>query len=227
MKYTTTLAALREYDACVSGYNKLVCALTGREFDADHPHWIKCDHSDPITLSYILNSNGFDDALWTLRAVEQTPKFHRKCLRYVVWCARRVQHLMDVAERHVNGRATNDEVAAALAVARSTVGARSAADAVWAVAKAAVRAVRFAARATGSQDAADTADAIAWTAVDAVWAAAGSAVGAIGADDAWAAWAATSDAADASRVAARAPDWTAERDAQLAKFVEMFIEGEG
>lgn len=177
MKYTTTLAALREYDACVSGYNKLACALTGREFDADHPHWIKCDHSDPITLSYILNSNGLDDALWALRAVEKTPEFVRKCRLYAVWCARQVQHLMvdsriiaalDVAERHANGQATDAELAAA--------------------------------------------------AMDAAAACA---------DDArLAAWSSASTAWDLARAAGNGA-WDLARAAQRAKFVEMFIEGEG
>ena len=122
MKYTTTLAALREHNACVSGYNKLACALAGQKFDADAVDRIKCDHSDPITLSYILNSNCLDDALWALRAVEKTPEFVRKCRLYAVWCARQVQHLkvdsrsiaaLDVAERHANGQATDAELAAA------------------------------------------------------------------------------------------------------------------
>ena len=152
MKYTTTLAALREYNACVSGYNKLACALTGREFDADAVDRIECDHSDPITLSYILNSNGLDDALWALRAVEKTPEFVRKCRLYAVWCARQVQHLMvdscsiaalDVAERHANGQATDDELAAAARDAATTcadaacLAAWSSASAAWDLARAA------------------------------------------------------------------------------------------
>lgn len=73
----------------------------------------------PIDIATILDSNGFDDALWCLRAVDG----HAREMRlYVVWCARRVQALvkdprsraaLDVAERHANGAASNDELAAA------------------------------------------------------------------------------------------------------------------
>ena len=73
----------------------------------------------PVDIATILDSNGFDDALWCLRAVDG----HAREMRlYAVWCARRVQSLvkdprsvtaLDVAERYANGAASNDELAAA------------------------------------------------------------------------------------------------------------------
>jgi hypothetical protein len=92
---------------------------------------------------------------------------------FAVRCARRVQHLMtdprsiaalDVAERHANRQATDEELKVA----------RDAANAAWAAANAAWAAANAA-----------------WDAANAAWAA-GAAARAAGA--AWAAWAAARDA---------------------------------
>ena len=46
----------------------------------------------PVDIATILDSNGFDDALWCLRAVDG----HAREIRlYAVWCARQVQSLME------------------------------------------------------------------------------------------------------------------------------------
>ena len=122
-KLQVTLKALRAAGACISGYNKLVCALTGKEFDEERETYIRYQYDEPISIEYILDSNGLDDALWSLRAV---PNAERDCRHYALWCARQVQHLMtdkrsiaalDVAERHADGLATDDELAAARAAA--------------------------------------------------------------------------------------------------------------
>jgi hypothetical protein len=120
----------------------------------------------------------------------------RELRKFAVWCARQVQHLMtdprsvaalDVAERHAEGLATDEELAAA----------RAAGVAAWA-----------AARAAG--DATGAAGVAAWAAGDATGAA-GVAAWAAGV----AAWAAAWAAAGAVRVAARAAANAAE-DAQAA-----------
>jgi len=135
---TTTLAALRKKGACVEGYNKLVRALQGKQFsDADQERdtYIHYAHKEPIKLSFILESNGLDDALWSLCS-SNAPQ--RDMRLYAVWCARQVQHLMkdqrsidaiDVAERHANGQATDDELTAAR-------------DAAWAAARDAAREIQ-------------------------------------------------------------------------------------
>jgi len=94
---------------------------------------------------------------------------------FVVFCARQVQHLMedqrsikaiDVAERYANGFATNEELTAARAAARSAVrDADAVAYAAWAAARPAVKNVVYAAFA--ARDAAWIAAAAAW---DADWA---------------------------------------------------------
>ena len=139
-KFQVTLKALRANHACISGYNKLVCALTGQKFDEERETYIRYRHEEPISIEYILDSNGLDDALWSLRAV---PDVDRDCRHYAVWCARQVQHLMtdprsiaalDVAERHADGLATDDELVSARAAVRAAVrdAARAVArDAAW------------------------------------------------------------------------------------------------
>ena len=114
-------------------------------------------HGDdtPVDIATILDSNGLDDALWCLRAVDG----HAREMRlYAVWCARQVQSQMedqrsltalDVAERHANGAASNDELAAARAAAYDAYdaahAARAAADAaIYAAAHAAAHAAHAA-----------------------------------------------------------------------------------
>ena len=179
---------LRIEDGERSGYLKLRHHL-GKGYGDD----------TPISITVILDSNGFDDALWCLRAVDG----HAREIRlFAVWCARQVAHLMtderstnalDVAERHANTAATDDELDAAWADASATaMDASSAAamDAAW--------------DAWAAWDAARAAGAAARDARDAAWAAAR--------DAAWAAW----DAAGAARDA-RDAAWAAARAAQEAE----------
>ena len=117
-------------------------------------HYLGKGYSDdaPINIATIIDSNGLDDALWCLRAVDG---YAREMRLYGVWCARRVQHLMkdprsvsalDVAERYANGAASDVELAAARAAAADAAGAAGAADRdAWAAAGAAAWAAAWAA----------------------------------------------------------------------------------
>ena len=170
----TTLNKIRAHGPCRSGWEKLLRNLGKTKAD-----------DEPLAITTILDSNGLGDALWCLCAVDG----HRREMRlFAVDCARSAQHLMtdprsvaalDVAERHADGRATDDELAAAWAAAW----AAAARDAAWAAARDAAR---------------DAARAAAWAAArDAAWAAARAAARA-------AAWDAARDAAwDAAWDAAR------------------------
>ena len=118
----TTLNKIREHSPCTSGWEKLLSYLGKTKAD-----------DEPLSLLTILDSNGLDDALWCLRAVEG---YDREIRLYAVWCARQVQHLvtdqrsidaLDVAERYANGEATKSELAAAAGSARY-----AAATAAWA-----------------------------------------------------------------------------------------------
>ena len=105
---------------------------------------------EPISYEAILDAVGLDDALWCCQAEPQHAGLWR---RFAVWSARQVQYLMtdqrsiaalDVAERHANGDATDQELAAA----RDAAGA--AWDAAWAARDAARDAAWDAARAAQS-----------------------------------------------------------------------------
>jgi len=137
----TTLNKIRARCPCLGGWTKLLRHLGKTQAD-----------DEPLALGTILESNGLDDALWCLRAVDG----HQREMRlYAVWCARQVQHLMtdprslaalDVAERHANGQATDLELDAARAAAWAST---------WATAlTAATRASAFAAARVTMSDAA-------------------------------------------------------------------------
>ena len=104
----TTLSKIRQHSPCADGWTKLLKHLGKTRAD-----------DEPVSLLTVLVSNGLEDALWCLRAVDG----HRREMRlFAVWCARQVQHLiadprslavLDVAERHANGEATDKELDAA------------------------------------------------------------------------------------------------------------------
>ena len=136
----TTLNKIRRNSPCTSGWTKLLNNLGKTKAD-----------DEPLAITTILDSNGIDDALWCLRAVDG---YQREMRLYAVDCARSVQHFttdkrsitaIDVAERHADGLATDVELNAARAAA-------------WGAARAAARAAAW-----------DAARAAAW---DAAWAAA-------------------------------------------------------
>lgn len=128
-EWTTTLSAIRKHRPCEGGWKKLLAYLGKTKAD-----------DDPLPLRVILESNGLDDALWCLRAVEG---HDREIRLFAVWCARQVQHLMrdqrsldaiDVAERYANGLASDDELRAARAAARAAAGV-AAGVAAWVAAR--------------------------------------------------------------------------------------------
>jgi hypothetical protein len=168
----TTLNQIRSKSPCADGWTKLLKHLGKTQAD-----------DEPLSLTTILDSNGLEDALWCLQAVDG----HAREIRlYTVWCARQVQHLtkdqrsidaLDVAERFANGQATKNE----LDIAGDAAGA-AAGDAAGAAgaAGAAVRAARDAARAAAGAAGAAVRDAAraVRAAARAVRAAAGDAAGA-------------------------------------------------
>ncbi|MDR9051733.1 hypothetical protein [Burkholderia multivorans] len=196
-RFTVTLAALRKAGACYHGYNKLVRSIQGETFsaeDAARNSYIHFKHDAEIPLVDVLNSNGIDDALWSLRCVSGADRDIRL---FAVWCARQVEHLMEdqrskdalnVAERFANGEATEEERAAAWDAARAAAWA-----AAWDAAGDAARAAAWAAR-DAARAARDAARAAAW---DAAW--------------------------DAAGDAARAAAWDAARDAQTEMFKRMCL----
>ena len=132
----TTLNKIRAHEPCADGWRKLLSHLGKTQAD-----------DEPVSLATIIESNGLNDALWCLRAVEGRD---REIRLFAVWCARQVQHLMpdsrslaclEVAERFANGEASAEELAAARAAAEAPArdAARTAAWAAEAPARAAAR----------------------------------------------------------------------------------------
>ena len=151
---TISLAEIRAKSPCAVGWRK-VLAAKGPDMEALFP------------LTDLIETNDFDDASWAMRC---RPEYNNLWRKYAVWCARQVEHLMtddrsvaalDVAWRHSDGLATDEELAAAWATAW---------DAAWdAAGDAASGTARSAARAT------------AWDAAwDAAWGASSAAGGATG-----------------------------------------------
>ena len=235
MQLTTTLNKIRQHNPCSNGWKKLLKNLGKTTAD-----------DEPLPFGVILDSNGLEDALWCCYTA---PEHNRVWRLFAVWCARQVQRLMtdqrsldalDVAERHANGQATDEELSTAWAAAREAWAATE--TAARETALAAVLATRDAAGAAGAaaRDAESTA------AGDAAREAAWEALAAAG--DAWAvarktarkaawpaaqatAWAAALAVAWAARKIARdteAATWAAgdaareaAQTAQAAKFREM------
>ena len=144
----TTLNKIREHSPCTDGWQQLLAYLGKTKAD-----------DEEISILTILDSNGLQDALWCLRAVEGKDKEIRL---FAVWCARQAQHLMtdqrsldalDVAERYANGEATQYELNAARSAG---VAAMDAAEAARAAATNAARAAAMAA-ATAAGEAAGSA----------------------------------------------------------------------
>ena len=143
----TTLHKIRAQSPCEEGWKKLL----------QHLRKTKADDA-PLHLRTILDSNGIDDTLWCLRAVEGESRVMRL---YALWCARQTQYLMtdqrsldalNVVERHANGSATDEELAAARAAAWDAAGA-AAWPAAWAAAGAVARAAAWAAAWDAARDA--------------------------------------------------------------------------
>lgn len=130
----TTLNEIKEHSPCADGWAKLLAHLSKTSAD-----------DEPLALLTILDSNGFEDALWALRAVGG----HERETRLLA-CdyAEHVLHLYEkkypldtrprdcisVARRYANGDATAGERdtarAAALASARNAAW-NAERDAAW------------------------------------------------------------------------------------------------
>jgi len=119
---TISLAEIRAQSPCAAGWRK-VLAAKGPDMEAQFP------------LADIIETNNFDDALWALRC---RPEYSNLWRKYAVWCARQVEHLMtddrsvaalDVAWRHSDGLATDEELATAWDAAWAAAGAAAGAAA--------------------------------------------------------------------------------------------------
>jgi hypothetical protein len=171
----TTLNQIRACSPCglyprqipLTGFCKLRAAM-GKGFDPEAP----------ITITQILDSNGLDDALWCLKAVQG---YEREKRLYAVKQARKVQHLNTDPRVEAALKAAEDFANGLIGAAALAAAGDAAWDAAWAAAGATAGA---AARAAAWAAARATAGAAAW---DAAWAAARAAAWAAAGAAAWAA----------------------------------------
>ena len=166
---TISLAEIRAKSPCTDGWRKVLEAK-GPDMEAQFP------------LADIIETNDFDDALWAMRC---RPEHNNLWRKYAVWCARQVEHLMtddrsvaalDVAWRHSDGLATDEELAAAWATAWDAAW-DAAGDAASGTARSAARATAWGAAWSAPSDASSGAaiDAARATASAAAWDAASAA----------------------------------------------------
>lgn len=147
---TTTLNEILKYDPC--GQEK-GCG-TGLDLLLTSLGKSNCD-DEPLTFAHILESNGFDDAVWALSAHPD----HAKIRRFACDVAEHVLHIYEdeypddnrprraikVARLHADGKATDEELRAARnAARRAAAAAGTAPRTVWHAALAAVGAARVA-----------------------------------------------------------------------------------
>ena len=163
---TLTLARIRKHAPCEDGWRKLLAYLGKTRAD-----------DDPLTIATVYASNGFDDALWCLRAMPDD----RLSRHFQAWCAEQVLPIFE-AERPDDARvryqiamlrndvATREERDAARAAARAAE-SDAARDAASVAESAAARAAARAAESDAARDAARAAArAAAWAAArDAAW----------------------------------------------------------
>lgn len=135
---TTTLNKILAHNPCHSGWNK----LTGQGFDRSK--WVGND--EPLPLVDILQSNGLEDALWTLRTLEgeelklaklMVCDIAERVLRFVPKGEDRPANAINMARLYINGECTKEQLKKAQV---DTYASDSRADAVRASVRAAVRA---------------------------------------------------------------------------------------
>ena len=105
----TTLNKIKQHNPCTEGWAKLLSYLNKTEAD-----------DEPLELTTILESNGIEDALWALRAVDGKDREIRLMAcdfaESVVHLANdeRCNKAIEVIRRYANGgEATKEELAAA------------------------------------------------------------------------------------------------------------------
>jgi len=191
----TTLNKIKKHNPCEDGWKTLLRYLEKTKSD-----------DEELPFLTILESNGFDGALWCARSA---PEYEKEWRLFAVWCARQVQHLMtsnaslaalDVAEKYTNNDATEDELNSARVAAWAAVSAETSAEARAAASAAASAEARAEARYAAS--AAATAEARYAER-----------------------YAASNASSDAAWVAASNAAWAAARECQRAQFKKI-ISGE-
>ena len=80
----TTFNKLHEFNACTSGYQKLARSLGGVN---------KYGKDTPISLDKIIESNGLQDTIWSLRATTESSEYLQ--IEFACRCAEHVLHFYE------------------------------------------------------------------------------------------------------------------------------------
>jgi hypothetical protein len=149
----TTLKKIWDYDPCPDGWEKLLVYLGKSEPD-----------NEPLDLIRILESNGIEDAIWALRAVEG---HDREIRLFSCWCACQSLHIFERENPNdMRPRMAIESAALFAEGLESSEDLAAAGAAAWAAAWAAASGAACASAWAAAWDAA-------WDAVgDAAWAAA-------------------------------------------------------
>ena len=156
---TTTLSRIRDEEPCKNGWEKLLAHLGKTAAD-----------DEPLDLLTVLDSNGFDDAMWVLSYAMPEDRLAR---HFQAWCAEQVLPIFEAA--CPGDMRVRDQIAMLRNDAASDAERVAASDATRVAALATAWAARDAAR-VAARDAAWAATRIAalvtaWVASDAAWAA--------------------------------------------------------
>lgn len=167
-----TLNAIQPHRLGREGWEKLLAHLGKTQAD-----------DEPFPLSALLDSNGFEDALWCLHALPEefggrirllACAFAERALRFVPAGEERPRVAIETARRFVRGEATREELAAARATALFCIDlAADAASAAAADAASAADAALFAVEAAECADAPWNAEITAQAAIFRAWCASG------------------------------------------------------
>ena len=123
-----TLNRIKSHSPCFEGWVEVVRANGG----------VKVDFDCPFPVSSILDSNGLDDTLWTLKCLPEYGKLWRKFSWWLATQAvdnsqdQRVKNCLEVVARYIESNATEKELSAARSAARSaTYAAYAARSVAW------------------------------------------------------------------------------------------------
>ena len=120
----TALNKIREHSPCTDGWEKLLKHLGKTKAD-----------DDPLDLLVVLESNGLDDALWCLRAVDGHEKAIRKLACDFALAVGHLWKMPKIVEQYLT---TQDEnIRAAAGAAAGDAAGDAARAAAWAAARAA------------------------------------------------------------------------------------------
>lgn len=112
----TTLNRISSHSPSADFWTKLLKNLDKTQAD-----------DDPLPLLTVLESNGLDDAIWAIRAIDNPQQLAGK---FALQCAKEAQHLMtdrrsiaalNALEQCLNGAATIDEIRDAIYAVRNAV----------------------------------------------------------------------------------------------------------